>query len=132
MPFRLTLVALLAALAASCGGGDDSYTADEVRAAFETEGYELVEPPPDPSGFALNPWDTGEHVVLAPSDGTAFKVYVGEARAEEATQAEADFEVARANVLVLADGELDAADRERVRAVLEGLPDRGSAVVPDS
>lgn len=129
MPSRLTLVAVLAVFATSCGGGDDSYTADEVRAAFETQGFELVEPPPDPAGFVLNPWDTGQHVVLAPSDGTAFKVYVGEASAAEATQGEADFEVSRANVLVLSDGELEAADRERIRAVLEGLPDRGSPVM---
>jgi hypothetical protein len=129
MRIRLLLLAVLALLVASCGSGDDSYSADEVRAAFETEGYELVEPPPDPSGFALNPWETGGHVVLAPSDGTAFKVYVGEASAAEATPGDAEFEVARANVLVISDGELAVADRERIRTVLEGLPDRGSPVV---
>jgi hypothetical protein len=126
--FRLTLVALLTAFAAGCGTGSDSYNVDEIRAAFETEGYELVEPPPDPSGFALNPWEEGAHVVLAPSDGTAFKVYIGELSADEAS-AEAEFEAQRANVLVLSEGALPEEHQEKVRAVLESLPDRGSAVV---
>jgi hypothetical protein len=127
--FRLALVALLSLFAVACGnGGPDAYTVEEIRAAFETQGYELVEPPPDPSGFALNPWEETGHVVLAPEDGAGFKVYIGEASAEEAT-AEADFEAHRANVLVLSEGALPEEHQERVRTVLEALPDRGSDAV---
>ena len=129
MLFRLTLVALLSTVAVACGsGGPDAYTVEEIQAAFETEGYELVEPPADPSGFALNPWDETGHVVLAPDDGAAFKVYIGEASAEDAT-AEADFEAHRANVLVLSESALAEEHEERIRTVLEALPDRGSDVV---
>jgi hypothetical protein len=128
MAFRAALVVVLTLLATACGGGPGSYSADEVREAFSTEGYELVEPPPDPSGFALNPWESSGHVLLAPRDGSGFKVYVGDASADEAST-EASFEAWRANVLVLSDGELAAQDRSRIRVALEGLPDRGSPVV---
>ena len=117
------LIVLATLLLASCGGDADTYTVEQARAAFETEGYELVEPPPDPSGFALNPWETGEHVVLAPSDGALFRVYVGESGAEEAAAgAGPALQAYRGNVLVLSTGDLDAALQQRIRAALEALP----------
>lgn len=127
---RVLLVAGLVVLAAACGLGSDRYSVEDTRAAFESEGYELVEPPPDPSGFALNPWESGEPVVLAPSDGASFKVYIGETDAEEALAAEGpEFQAHRANVLVVSEGELVESHRTRIRTALEELPDRGSPVV---
>ena len=117
------LIVLATLLLASCGGDPETYTVEQTRAAFETEGYELVEPRPDPSGFALNPWETAEHAVLAPSDGALFRVYVGESAAEEAAAVEGPaLQAYRGNVLVLSTGDIDAAVQRRIRAALEALP----------
>lgn len=135
MRIRCALLAGVAVVLTSCGGSD-AYSVDEARAAFETQGWALVEPPPDPAGSGLNPLESGQPTFLAPRDGAAFFVFIGTAADAEDVWAgyEPDhgprtFDARRANVLVLSDHRLDASQRRQIRAALVALPDRGSPVV---
>ena len=129
------LLAGVAVLLTSCGASD-TYNAEEARAAFETQGWVLVEPPPDPSGSALNPLESGKPTFLTPREGAPFFVFVGTATDADDVWAgyEPDhgpraFDARRANVIVLSDQRLDASQRRQIRAALAALPDRGSPVV---
>jgi hypothetical protein len=127
MIFRLTLAACLALLAVGCGGSD-TYTVEDAQEAFEANGYVLVDPASDPSGSALNVWESEDVTVLAPEGGTSFFVFIGDpdAAGDLWTQYDADgsprFDEREGNVRVMADRELETADEERVRAALEALP----------
>lgn len=127
MIFRLTLAALLTLLAAACGGSD-AYTAEDAQQAFEANGYVLVDPAADPTGTGLNVWESEDVTVLAPEGGASFFVFVGDsdAAADLWTQYDADgtpeFDEREGNVRVMAGGELEPADEERVRASLDALP----------
>jgi hypothetical protein len=136
MRIRWVLLAGVAVVLLTSCGASDTYDAEEARAAFETQGWVLVEPPPDPAGSALNPLESGKPTFLAPRDGAPFFVFVGTATDADDVWAgyEPDhgprtFDARRANVLVLSDHSLDASQRRQIRAALAALPDRGSPVV---
>jgi hypothetical protein len=127
--FRSLFVVGSVVLVAACGGGSDTYTVDEVRAAFAEQGYELGDPPPDPSGSALNVWESEDVIVLTPQDGTPFFVFVGDAGAAQDLWLQYDSDVGpewlderRGNVVVFSDSDLDASQEARVRSALAMLP----------
>jgi hypothetical protein len=132
LAFLATFVAMLAA----CGGSSSSYSIEEAQEAFAEHGYVLVDPPPDPAGFAPNPWQTGEPKAFVPEGGPAFFVFVGEVEDPEELWAQHDadhgpatFDARRGNVIVVSDGALAASDRDGVLAALEALPGGGDVVV---
>ena len=126
MAIRVTLAALLVLLVSACGGSD-AYSVDETQQAFDANGYVLVDPAANPSGSALNVWESEEVRVLVPESGGAFFGFIGdpEAAADLWSQYDPDgspaFDERQANVRVMADTELQAADAERVRSALEQL-----------
>jgi hypothetical protein len=126
MTIRVTLAALLVLVASACGGSD-AYSVDETQRAFDDHGYVLVDPAVNPSGSALNIWDSEEVTVLVPESGAAFFVFVGDPDAAGDLWSKYDpdgspaFDESQANVRVMADSELETADAERVRSALEEL-----------
>ena len=127
MTIRVCLVTVLVGLAAACGGGSDTYTVEEAQDAFEANGFVLVDPAADPSGSALNVWESEDVSVLASEGGTSFFVFVGDpdAAADLWSQYDTDgtptFDEQQGNVRVMAAGELRPQDEERVRASLDAL-----------
>jgi hypothetical protein len=134
---RVLVATVLAAagLVTSCGTSA-TYGVDETQDAFEQHGYVLYEgSPPTPAGADLNPYRTGNPTILLPRGDAPFFVFIGAASDTErvwsmyqSQQGAGTFDARRANVLVISDSGLSAADRKRVRAALGSLPDRGSPV----
>ena len=139
MKLLLALALAVAALSSACGASD-TYRVGEVQSVFEGQGLDLHEGelPPSPTGTSINeinPWASGNTILVPHGDAPLF-VFVGSATDAEdvwsmyASQQGADtFDARRANVVAVSDGGLTAPDRVRVKAALESLPDKGSAVV---
>jgi hypothetical protein len=125
---RLTLAAFLVLLAAACGGSE-TYSVQDAQEAFEASGYALVDPAADPTGSALNVWESEDVTALVPEDGAPFVVFVGDPGAagdlwdEQRDGGSAAFDARQGNVRVMAESELEAPHDERVRAALEALAD---------
>jgi hypothetical protein len=135
---RLAVVCLAVATLAACGGESASFSIEEAQEAFAEQGYTLVDPPPDPAGFAPNPWQTGEPKAFVPEGGPAFFVFVGEVEDPEELWAQHDsdhgpatFDARKGNVIVVSDAALAASDRDGVLAALEALPGGGDVVVAE-
>jgi hypothetical protein len=135
----LVILATFVAVLSGCGEDSRSYSIEEAQSAFAEHGYVLVDPPPDPAGFAPNPWQTGEPKAFVPERGPDFFVFVGDVEDRDAlwTQYDPDhgpqaFSAQRGNVLVLSDSPLAAEDRERVGSALEALPGGGDVVVEEA
>jgi hypothetical protein len=134
MRIALGLAIVVVMLASACGASD-TYSVDEAKTAFESQGLELREALPQ-AGGAATPWGSGRKL-LAPRGKVPFLVYVGSATDAEhlwsmytANVSEGDsFDARRANVVAISDGGLAARDRARVKAALESLPDKGSPVL---
>jgi hypothetical protein len=124
---RVCLVTILVGLAAACGGGSDTYTVEDAQQAFEANGFILVDTAVDPSGTGLNVWESQDVTVLAPEGGASFFVFVGDpdAAGDLWTVYDPDgsptLDEREGNVRVMAGGELEPADEERVRASLDAL-----------
>ena len=125
----VALAAVIVVLASACSSSK-TYSAHETTGAFKRHGYTLVE-------FEFPSGSHGRRgSVFVPRGGLPFSVFVGtDADAEQAwpdyeAQQDADrFDARRANVVVISDGGLTAAHRQRIRAALAALPDRGAPVV---
>jgi hypothetical protein len=123
---RVCLVTVLVGIAAACGGSG-TYTVGDAQQAFEANGYVLVDPAADPTGTGLNVWESEDVTVLAPEGGASFFVFVGDpdAAGDLWTAYDPDgsaaFDEREGNVRVMAGGELEPADEERVRASLDAL-----------
>jgi hypothetical protein len=127
MAFRVCLVTVLVGLTAACGGGSGSYTVEDAQQAFQANGFVLVDPAADPTGTGLNVWESEDVTVLTPEGGTSFFVFVGDPDAAGDlwstydADGSAEFDEREGNVRVMAGGELEPADEERVRASLDAL-----------
>jgi hypothetical protein len=110
-----------------------TYSADEVLKAFDAEAYPLVVRPP-PAGTPA----AAEGTILLPKggSGTALAVFVSTDQGTDEAWAdyvrlggdEDSLTVRRANVLAISDGDLSSRAKQRVRAAMNALPDKGYPV----
>ena len=109
---------MLSTTCAGCGGGSETFSADEAKAAFAKHGFELSENTnPDRAGEFLT--EGGPYYVLVGTEGEADELWSNDEVSRFAR---------RDNAVVIAVLQPSAGERERALAALEALPESDSSV----